>query len=432
MLYRSTSGRAARASLGEAVWRGLAPDGGLYQPEEIPRLEPDFWSGLPGRDLAETAVGLLGPFVEAELAETALRQLVLEAFDFSIPLVRLEENTWLLELFHGPTLAFKDIGARFLARLQAALRSRGAAPITVLVATSGDTGGAVAQAFHGLDGFRVVVLYPIGRVSRRQESQFATLGGNVRAVAVEGTFDDCQRLAKAAFGDRDLADRLGLTSANSINIGRLLPQIVYYAHAWSQLEESKRAPIFCTPSGNLGNLTAGLIARQMGLPCAGFIVGVNANKVVPDFLATGRFSPRASLPTLAHAMDVGNPSNLDRIRDLFADDLAAMRSVLWTSSHADDEIRTTIADVHDRSGAILDPHTAVGYLALRRYRREERSDRPVVLLATAHPAKFNEVVEPLVGRQLPLPPQLAAGLERPLQREIIPPEDSALERLLLA
>jgi threonine synthase len=433
MLYRSTAGEVQPVPLREAVWRGLAPDGGLYQPERILRRESSFWQDLAHKDLAETALELLAPYVEGELDEAQLRRVASEALDFSIPLVRLEPNLWMLELFHGPTLAFKDVGARFLARLYRSFRQPGEGPVTVLVATSGDTGGAVADAFHGLEGVRVVVLYPHQQVSPRQERQFATLGDNVQALAVRGTFDDCQRLAKEAFAEPDLAERVRLTSANSINIGRLLPQTVYYAHAWAQLAEVTESPAFCTPSGNLGNLTAGLLAQRMGLPCRGFVVAVNANRVVPEFLATGEFTPRPSLTTLANAMDVGNPSNLARIRDLFDDDLGALRETLWASSHPDQEIREAIREVHQRTGMILDPHTAVGYQAVRRYRREVDPDVPVILLATAHPAKFGEVVEPLLDQPLPLPlpPQLAACLERPLQREIIPPELSALADRIL-
>jgi threonine synthase len=431
MLYRSTAGKVQPATLREAVWHGLAPDGGLYQPERILRREPSFWQSLAPMDLAATAVELLAPYVERELNQPQVRQVASEALDFSIPLVRLEPNLCVLELFHGPTLAFKDVGARFLARLYRSFREPGEGPVTVLVATSGDTGGAVADAFHGLEGVRVVVLYPHQQVSPRQERQFATLGGNVQALAVRGTFDDCQRLAKEAFAEPGLAEGTRLTSANSINIGRLLPQTVYYAHAWAQLGEVAESPVFCTPSGNLGNLTAGLLAQRMGLPCSGFVVAVNANRVVPEFLATGEFTPRPSLATLANAMDVGNPSNLARIRDLFDDDLGALRETLWASSHADEEIRGAIRDVHQRTGRVLDPHTAVGYQAVRRYRREVNPEVPIVLLATAHPAKFGEVVEPILEESLPLPPQLAACLERPLQREIIPPELSALTDRLL-
>lgn len=429
MRYLSTHRQAPPASFAEALARGPAPDGGLYLPERVPVLDAGFWRTLPGRPLHATAEAVLSPYLEGEVSAPDLARLVADALDFPIPLVPLEEGLWLLELFHGPTLAFKDVGARFLARLLPLLAQPGRPPATVLVATSGDTGGAVAQAFHGVAGTRVVVLYPLGQVSPTQERQLATLGGNVLAVAVQGTFDDCQRLVKQAFADPALAP-LGLTSANSINVGRLLPQIVYYLHARAQLPSDAPPPVFATPSGNFGNLTAGLLARRMGLACRRFVAAVNANDVVPDFLATGSYTPRPSLPTLANAMDVGDPSNLARIRALFNEDLPSMNRAILSSSHSDDAIRTAIRDVHHRTGTILDPHTAVGYLALQHHRAEWQDNAPAILLATAHPAKFREIVEPILGISLPLPPQLAACMERPLERVILPADYKGLARLL--
>jgi threonine synthase len=435
MRFLSTAGKAPPATFAEAVWRGLAPDGGLYVPETVPALPAAFWSGLADRSLPALLAELLLPFAGEDLGEAALREIAAEALDFPIPLVQIEEGVWIAELFHGPTLAFKDLAARFLARalprLGPARRDGRGSRATVLVATSGDTGAAVAHAFHGVPGTRAVVLYPRGQVSPLQERQMATLGGNVVAASVDGTFDDCQRLVKDALADRKLAAEHALTSANSINVGRLLPQMAFYAHAAARLPRGLAAPVFAVPSGNLGNLAAGLLAERMGLPVRRFVAAANANRALPDFLETGRFTPRAARPTLANAMDVGNPSNLARIRALFADDLEAIRRRVWASAHEDEAIRGAIAEVFRRTGRVLDPHTAVGYLALRRYLDEADPEAPAaVLLSTAHPAKFPEVVEPLIGRALPQPPALAACRERPLRTIAIPAEASALRRVL--
>jgi len=440
MRYVSTAERAAPATLAEAVWRGLAPDGGLYMPEEVPRLPADAWRKLlTGAGLAEIATTLLGPYLEGTLEPERLAELTADAFSFPIPVTPLspDDDLWLLELFHGPTLAFKDVGARFLARLLPEVAPSGDAPVTVLVATSGDTGGAVARAFHGVAGTRVVVLYPRGQVSPRQERQFATLGGNVLAVAVEGTFDDCQRLAKEAFADRELPRGLRLTSANSINLGRLLPQMVYYAHAVAELrrtapERPTAEPVFVVPSGNFGDLTAGLLAAEMGLPCRRpFVAACNANDVVPELLRTGCFRPRPSVRTVANAMDVGNPSNLARLQALLGDGAAALRRHLLGASFGDEAIRGAIREVHQTTGTVLDPHTAVGWLAWRELRAEGAlPPGPAVILATAHPAKFGEVVAPEVGGEPPLPESLAALLDQPLRNVTAAPELEALRAVL--
>lgn len=407
MGYLSTRG-GSPVNLATAVRRGLADDGGLYLPARLKALPASWWAELPGRSLGETALGLLDPFL-AGLTSDEKRRLIADAFDFPIPLVALEENLYILELFHGPTLAFKDVGARFLARLLARFAGSEDEPLTVLVATSGDTGSAVAQAFLGVPGTRVVVLYPAGRVSAVQEKQFTTLGQNIQALAVDGTFDDCQRLAKQAFGDERLVRDLRLTSANSINIGRLLPQMVYYAHAVGQLAGT--APLFATPSGNFGNLTAGVLAQRLGMPCRGFVAATNINDVVPDYLLTGRFVPRPSRHTLSSAMDVGDPSNFERLLTLFAHDLDAMRRHIRGSRHDDPATRATIVQVYETRGYLLDPHTAVGLCGLRQALEEDGG--PGIVLATAHPAKFREHIEPLLGLPIPLPERLAACLDRP-------------------
>lgn len=364
-----------------------------------------------------------------ELEPAVLQQIVRDALDFPIPLAPLTNGVHVLELFHGPTLAFKDVGARFMARLLAAFHAGADRPLTVLVATSGDTGGAVANAFFGLPQTRVIVLYPEGRVSAVQERQFATLGGNIRAVAVAGTFDDCQRLAKEALGDERLRARMLLTSANSINIGRLLPQIVYYFHAWAQLPAEFGELVVSVPSGNFGNLTAGVMAKRLGLPVGRFVAATNLNDVVPQYLRTGRFEPRPSVDTLSSAMDVGNPSNFARLVALYDGDRNRMRADLAGFSCNDDLTRIAITRAFQDFGYVLDPHSAVAALGLA----DVMADRPRatgLFLATAHPAKFAEVVQPLIGRPVELPERLQRCLEREPKAERIAPRLEELAPLL--
>jgi threonine synthase len=410
----------------QAVADGLVPDGGLYVPARLEPLAPADVERLRGASLVQVGRRLGGHLLAGELPDREWDAIVADALNFPIPLLGLADRLSVLELFHGPTFAFKDVGARLLARLLAAFHDAGD-PITVLVATSGDTGGAVAQAFHGVPGTRVVVLYPEGQVSAVQEAQFTTLGGNVTAVAVAGTFDDCQRLVKAAFASPDLRARVRLTSANSINIGRLLPQAFYYA--WASLQ-TPAPPVFSVPSGNFGNLTAGLLAWRLGFPAAGFIAPTTVNDTVPRYLATGRYEPRPSRVTLANAMDVGDPSNLERMRWLFADDVDRMREVVHTRAFTDDEVREAIHELCDRYGYVADPHTAIGYLGAARV--PGWPGAPRIVLATAHPAKFREVVEPVLGRAVPLPPALEAALARERRVVRMPAEDRALAELLQA
>ncbi len=426
----STAGSSQPVSFTEALRRGVAPDGGLYLPERLESLPAEFHEKLespePGRVDARVARHLLG----SEIGPGAVDRIVESALDFPIPLVQLTERIWVLELFHGPTLAFKDVGARFLARVLEYTRED-QHHFTVLVATSGDTGGAVAQAFLGVSGARVAVLYPNGQVTSIQERQFATLGGNVRALAVNGNFDDCQRLVKQAFADEQLRESLCLTSANSINIGRLLPQVTYYFHALSQIEVRSERVVFSTPSGNFGNLTAGLMAKRLGLECR-FVAATNANDIVPAYLESGLFEPRPSRRTLSNAMDVGNPSNFARIRTLYGDDLESLRRDVKGLRIEDEETLRTIQRVDQEHGYILDPHTAVGLRALEKALSNEPSTTVGIVLATAHPAKFLEVVEPALGRRLPLPKQLADRLEDPVRSEELSNDFEALRRSLLA
>lgn len=420
MRFVSTRGQTPATSLTDALLRGPAPDGGLYMPEVLPALparafEPNLTPGQRGAEV-------LAPFTEDLIRPDELTALAAEALDFPLPVRRLDDDLFVLELFHGPTLAFKDVAARVMARLMARLRPAGR-DLTILVATSGDTGSAVAQAFWGVAGTRVVVLYPQGRVSPLQERQFATLGGNVSALAVAGAFDDCQALVRAAFADDGLSDRHGLTSANSINIGRLLPQAVFHVHGLAQLPAGV-PPVVCVPSGNFGNLTAGLLAEAMGGAVDHFLAATNANDVVPEFLASGNFRARPSVATISNAMDVGAPSNFERIRWLLGDGPEAVGRRVAGARLDDEATRETIRSVCDRLGVVLDPHTAVGYRVLRD--RLDAEGGRGLLLATAHPAKFREVVEPVIGRPVEVPERLARWSERPLASVPIAPDLNAL------
>ena len=426
MICVSTRGRAPAVSFREAIVAGLAPDGGLYVPQTLPRLSDVWWRRQRGRSFQDVAVATAEEIAGDEFDRGLLAPLVREALNFPVPIVQLDDRLSVVELFHGPTFAFKDFGARTLARLMAHL-NRGAEQLTVLVATSGDTGGAVAHAFFGVPGTRVVVLYPEGQVSDVQEAQFTTLGGNVTAIAVRGSFDDCQRLAKEAFGDRDLSSRLRLTSANSISLGRLLPQVFYYAYAATQCVEP---PAISVPSGNFGNLAAGVMAWKLGAPIARFLAPTTINDTVPRFLATGRVEPRPSKPTLANAMDVGNPSNLERLQWLFGGDVRAMRQLITSTAHTDDDVRRAIAELYERFQYVADPHTAIAYLGTQPLERLESLEPPRIFLSTAHPAKFREVVEPVINKTVQLPATLAHTLSQAKVALHIGPDLAELAELL--
>lgn len=421
MRFRSTRGGSSGVSTADALFAGLAPDGGLFLPEWFPRFPDGFLEGLAAsppefdRTAAEVLALLLGDESRGGLPAEPLRRAVRAALDFPVPLVPLTPRISVLELFHGPTLAFKDVGARTMARLLgvAAGESRPDQPLTILVATSGDTGGAVASAFLGVPGTRVVVLYPEGQVSPRQEAQFTTLGRNTHALAVRGTFDDCQRIVKEAFADPGVRTRHRLGSANSINAGRLLPQVAYHVYGRVQYPLDGPPVVISIPSGNFGNLAAGMIARRMGLPVDRFVAATNANAVVPDFLRTGTYAPRPSVRTASSAMDVGTPSNIERILDLCGGDVARLREEFSSTEWSDEETFDAIRKTHRDHGKILDPHTAVGLLGLEAELNAMGPDARGIVLSTAHPVKFAEVVEPLVHEDLPLPPSLAALLERP-------------------
>jgi threonine synthase len=423
MNWISTRGAPSPRSFKEALFTGQASDGGLYIPEQLEPLPVATLSVLGGASLAVIGARVGAHVLRGDLPTNDLSELLAEALNFPVPLVQIDEQRWVLELFHGPTLAFKDVGARVQARLLRYFAD--GESLTVLVATSGDTGGAVAQAFAGAPKTRVVVLYPRGRVSNVQEAQFATVGGNVTAVAVDGTFDDCQALVKRAFADKVLRRDVRLTPANSINVGRLLPQAFYYF-----LMAGLDRPYISVPSGNFGNLTAGLIAARLGLGVERFVAATNSNDVVPRYLESGNYEPRPSKRTVANAMDVGAPSNLERMRALYGDDVTRLRSDVMGVSFDDTVVMETIGQVYREHGYLLDPHSAIAWLGLERALVGAPAGASGVLLATAHPAKFREVVEPAIGVEVSVPPPLAEALARPRVHTEMPADYVALATIL--
>jgi threonine synthase len=430
MRFQSTRDEQLTAGFGEALAQGLAPDGGLYVPAEWPHLEA---GALTAREsLDGIGAKLLAPFAAGDPLAAALPEITAEAFDFPAPVVALGAAGRLavLELFHGPTAAFKDFGARFLAACLTRLRGAQSRPLTILVATSGDTGGAVAAAFHGRPAIEVAVLFPRGLVSPTQERQLTCWGGNVRSFAVRGTFDDCQRLVKQAFLDRPFREERALSSANSINLGRLLPQTVYYAAASLAVfrRHGERAS-FIVPSGNLGNAVACIWARRLGLPIGDVVLAHNANRTVTDFLESGEWRPRASIATLASAMDVGNPSNMERLRALHPQ-LSEIRSAVSACTVDDEAIRARIRTAYQELGQIWCPHTATAAEAYARLPPQRRDSGRWVLVSTAHPAKFREIVEPLIGREVPVPQSLARLFARPSECTEIDAELASLRAAL--
>ena len=451
MKWVSSRGASPPVPFIDALFAGTAPDGGLYMPERLDSLSPDQLAAIRAAngDIVEIGTIVGAHLLRDEISVSDMRAIVRDALDFPIPLVPVTENISALELFHGPTMAFKDVGARTQARLLHHFTD--GTPLTILVATSGDTGSAVAQAFHGVPDTRVVVLYPDGKVTDVQEAQMASLGGNVIAVAVHGTFDDCQRLVKEAFADDDLRSHVWLTPANSINLGRLLPQVFYYfvlasggpasggpakAGPYGRREPAHAgpydAPVVSVPSGNFGNLTAGLIAKRIGLPVERFVAATNVNDVVPEYLRTGEYKPRASVKTVANAMDVGAPSNFERMRAMYGASFEALRCDIVGAAFDDETVVAEIRAVWQRHGYLLDPHGAIAWLGLREVLATASGSGPGVFLATAHPAKFREVVEPAIGQAIPLPPPLAEAIKRPRHSEHLPVDYPVLKKLLLA
>ena len=411
MRYYSTNGKAPMATLHEAVVKGLAGDRGLYMPETIKTLPQSFFDNIDKLSFQEIAFTVAQAFFGEDVNEEDLRKIVYDTLSFDCPVARVTENIYSLELFHGPTLAFKDVGARFMARLlQYFIRQEGNEEVNVLVATSGDTGSAVANGFLGVDGIHVYVLYPKGKVSKIQECQFTTLGKNITAVEVDGVFDDCQALVKNAFMDEELNNHMKLTSANSINVARFLPQAFYYFNAYARMKALGKADemVVCVPSGNFGNITAALFGHRMGLPIRRFIAANNANDIFYNYLQTGKYEPKASRQTIANAMDVGDPSNFARIYDLYKGDHSAVTSLISGATYSDDMIRETMRQCYADNGYILDPHGACGYRALS---EQLKAGETGVFCETAHPAKFKDTVDSIIGAEVEIPERLAAFMK---------------------
>lgn len=409
MRYYSTNKSVAEVSFEEAIVRGLPEDNGLYMPEKIHALPAAFIDGLKSTTLQEIGYEVASRFIENEIPENDLREIINDTLSFEIPAVKVEQDIYSLELFHGPTLAFKDVGARFLARCLSYFSARKARKATILVATSGDTGSAVAHGFLDLENINVVILYPKGKVSDIQEKQLTTLGQNITALEVDGTFDDCQALVKKSFLDKPVKDKYHLTSANSINMARLIPQSFYYFWAYAQVKDDR--PLYISvPSGNYGNLTAGLLAQRMGLPIGHFVASSNANDIVPAYLTSGAFNPKASIQTISNAMDVGNPSNFARMMDLYGGDVNEFRKLISGYSYTDEKTRACMLEVFEKHKYMLDPHGAVGYLGLKEFMKDKNGVG--VFFETAHPAKFGDVVEETIDTTIDIPDRLQEYVDK--------------------
>jgi len=414
-MYHSLNGYAADVDFREAALRGQAPDKGLYFPRMIPVLAGEFLRDIERLSDEEIAFRVIQPYVGDCIDDNRLYSIVAATIGFPLPLVRINENVYSLELFHGPTLAFKDVGARFMSRCLSEFIRQGHVPsgrIIVLVATSGDTGGAVANGFLDAEGIEVIILFPKGKVSLVQELQLTSAGRNIHALEVEGSFDDCQAMVKEAFLDEDIRSRGFMTSANSINVARWLPQQFYYFMAWKQWEDKEHPPVIVVPSGNFGNICAGLLASQSGLPFSKFLAATNANDVIPRFIQTGNYRPQPALATWSNAMDVGSPSNFIRILELFGHDRMRLSETLQSVAVTDEETLSTISEVYLQYEYLLDPHAAVGYAAFQKYRRYQQAERGIVL-ETAHPVKFPDPVERSIGKSVPLPVSIEALKQRP-------------------
>ena len=412
MIYNSLNKKSKAAEFTEAVVRGIAPDRGLYFPEKIHRLPNSFFENIEQKSIPEIAFQAIAPFVEGSIPEDELRKIIAETLDFDFPIVPITNQMGTLELFQGPTLAFKDVGARFMARCLGYFnKENNSQKITVLVATSGDTGGAVANGFLGVPGIEVVILYPKGKVSEVQEQQLTTLGQNITALEVDGVFDDCQDMVKTAFLDEDITKHKQLTSANSINVARWLPQMFYYFIAYRALKKINKPLVISVPSGNFGNICAGLMAREIGLPIDHFIASTNINDVVPDFLSSGVYTPKKSSQTISNAMDVGDPSNFIRILKIFGDDFDSLKETLSGFRFTDDETREALKEIHEISGYIADPHGAVGYLGLKEYLKDH-PEKYGIFLETAHPVKFLDTVEDTLNIKVDIPERLKETLSK--------------------
>ncbi len=429
MQFYSLNQQSPKVSFKEAVIRGIAPDKGLYFPSTISPIDKKVFENIDDYSNQDIAFEMIRQFVGDDIPDDDLKEIIKDTLCFDFPLVEVENDIFSLELFHGPTMAFKDVGGRFMARCLSYFNKKKTNEVTVLVATSGDTGGAVASGFLGVKGVNVVILYPSGKVSEVQEKQLTTLGQNIKALEVDGTFDDCQAMVKKAFIDQDITDHMQLTSANSINVARWLPQMFYFAFAYKQLKDRSKQLVFSTPSGNFGNICAGFMAQQLGLPVSHFIAATNANKVVPNFMESGLYEPLQSVATISNAMDVGDPSNFIRIREIFKDNFKQIQKNLSSYSFSDYQTREAMKDVYARTKYVLDPHGAVGYLGLKQYVQEQDKTQGI-FLETAHPVKFLDVVEPVIKRSIPYPTQIKAIMDRKKVASFISTYDELKEFLL--
>ncbi|NRD20269.1 threonine synthase [Winogradskyella eckloniae] len=410
MNYYSLNKTAPNTTFADAVVRGLAPDKGLYFPESITPLDPSFFETIEDKSHTEIAFEAIKQFILPEIPEDVLKTIVEETLNFDFPVVQLNENISTLELFHGPTMAFKDVGARFMARCLGYFNKSNTKDVTVLVATSGDTGGAVANGFLGVKGVNVVILYPSGKVSDIQEKQLTTLGQNITALEVDGVFDDCQDMVKRAFMDKELTSKMQLTSANSINIARWLPQLFYFMFTYKQLKSKHKDIAFSVPSGNFGNICAGMVAQKLGLPVKHFIAANNANDTVVNYMISQTYNPKPSVQTISNAMDVGNPSNFIRIQELHNNNFDALKANLSSYSFTDEATKDALLEIYNEHNYVADPHGAVGYLGAKKYL--ENNDAHVVFLETAHPTKFLDVVEEVIETSVPLPSQIEAVMDK--------------------
>lgn len=411
MNYYSLNHKAPNTTFKDAVVKGLAPDKGLYFPESITPLPASFFENIDTLSYTDIAFEALQQFVSPDIPKDVLKTIIAETLSFEFPVVKLNDNISTLELFHGPTMAFKDVGARFMARCLGYFNKDNTNQVTVLVATSGDTGGAVANGFLGVKGVNVVILYPSGKVSDIQEKQLTTLGQNIKALEVDGVFDDCQDMVKRAFLDDTLTSKMQLTSANSINVARWLPQLLYFMFAYKQLHKTQKEIVFSVPSGNFGNVCAGMMAQQLGLPIKHFIASNNQNNVVTNYLKTELYTPKRSVQTISNAMDVGNPSNFIRIQEIYKNNFNALKENLSSFSFTDEETKVALKEIYDTYNYVADPHGAVGYLGCKSYLKAHPKAH-CVFLETAHPTKFLDVVEDVIKEKQALPLQIEAVMDK--------------------
>lgn len=432
MIFYSTKTADLKASLEEAIFNSLPPDNGLYMPESIPTISKEFLDDIENKSFKEIAIEVTATLLGSEITRSEIESIIDRAYDFEAPVVQITPNDYVLELFHGPSMAFKDFGARFMAAIMSYFLLRSNKEIRILVATSGDTGGAVAQGFYKVPGISVTILYPSGKVSDIQEKQLTTLGYNVTALEVDGTFDDCQRLVKEAFLDPELSAKYNLASANSINIARLIPQSFYYFSAYAQLKKLGKPLVISVPSGNFGNLSAGILAYRMGLPIEHFIAATNVNNAVPRYLESGNYEPLPSIETISNAMDVGSPSNFVRLTRFFGDDWNAINEKVSGAFFNDEQTQKAMREVFGNANYVMCPHTAVAYRGLQEYRKKTNSDFTGVFLSTAHPAKFIDLVEETLGKSIDVPERLKSLLDIEKVSIKMKPEFSEFKSLLMS